>query len=71
MRSWARRPEAGFHQVRNRGTVAGNICNAVPSADTAPALLVWKSRLKLASPRGERTVNIEDFFRVRINGGER
>jgi len=49
-------------QVRNRGTIAGNICNAVPSADTAPALLTLEARLRLANPRGERIVNIEDFF---------
>jgi CO/xanthine dehydrogenase FAD-binding subunit len=49
-------------QVRNRGTIAGNICNAVPSADTAPALLTLEAKLKLISPRGERMVDIEDFF---------
>jgi CO/xanthine dehydrogenase FAD-binding subunit len=49
-------------QVRNRGTIAGNLCNAVPSADTAPALLALEARLKLASQKGERVVNIEDFF---------
>jgi len=49
-------------QVRNLGTIAGNICNAVPSADSAPALLTLGTRLKLISPRGERTVSIEDFF---------
>jgi len=49
-------------QVRNRGTIAGNICNAVPSADTAPALLTLEARLRLANQRGERIVNIEDFF---------
>jgi carbon-monoxide dehydrogenase medium subunit len=49
-------------QVRNRGTIAGNICNAVPSADSAPALLALEAKLKLLSPRGERIVNIEDFF---------
>ncbi len=49
-------------QVRNRGTVAGNLCNAVPSADTAPALLTMEARLRLISPQGERIVNIEDFF---------
>ncbi|MCX6011075.1 MAG: FAD binding domain-containing protein [Chloroflexi bacterium] len=36
-------------QVRNRGTIAGNICNAVPSADTAPALLTLNAKLKLVS----------------------
>ena len=49
-------------QVRNRGTVAGNICNAVPSADTAPALLTLEASLKLVSQKGEKMVNIEDFF---------
>lgn len=50
-------------QVRNRGTVAGNICNAVPSADTAPALLVYGAKLKIQSIKGgERMVPIEDFF---------
>jgi len=49
-------------QVRNRGTIAGNICNAVPSADTAPPLLTLEARLKLASQKGESIVNIEDFF---------
>jgi carbon-monoxide dehydrogenase medium subunit len=49
-------------QVRNRGTIAGNICNAVPSADSAPALLVLEARLKLVSHKGERTVAISDFF---------
>lgn len=49
-------------QVRNRGTIVGNICNAVPSADSAPALLTLEARLKLISQKGERIVNIEDFF---------
>ena len=49
-------------QVRNRGTLAGNLCNAVHSADTAPALLTLEADLKLTSPKGERTVNVEDFF---------
>jgi aerobic carbon-monoxide dehydrogenase medium subunit len=49
-------------QVRNRGTLAGNICNAVPSADTAPALLDLEARLKLVSSRGFRIVDINNFF---------
>jgi CO/xanthine dehydrogenase FAD-binding subunit len=49
-------------QVRNRGTLAGNICNAVPSADTAPALLTLEASLKLTSQKGERIVNVDDFF---------
>lgn len=49
-------------QVRNRGTITGNICNAVPSADSAPALLVLDARLKLAGAKGTRTVAVADFF---------
>jgi CO/xanthine dehydrogenase FAD-binding subunit len=49
-------------QVRNRGTVAGNLCNAVPSADTAPALFTLEASLKLISPNGKRIVNVQDFF---------
>lgn len=49
-------------QVRNKGTIAGNICNAVPSADAAPALLTLQARLKIASQKGEKTVDIDDFF---------
>lgn len=48
--------------VRNRGTIAGNICNAVPSADTAPALLTLAAQLRLISQKGNRIVNIEEFF---------
>lgn len=49
-------------QVRNRGTIVGNICNAVPSADSAPALLVLEARLRLVGPKSERMVDIGDFF---------
>jgi CO/xanthine dehydrogenase FAD-binding subunit len=49
-------------QVRNRGTLAGNLCNAVPSADTAPALLTLEASLKLTSQEGERIVGLGDFF---------
>lgn len=49
-------------QIRNRGTVAGNICNAVPSADTAPPLLVLDASVKLVSADSERVVPIKDFF---------
>jgi CO/xanthine dehydrogenase FAD-binding subunit len=49
-------------QVRNKGTIGGNLCNAVPSADTAPALLTLEASLKLTSQNGERVVNVEGFF---------
>jgi len=50
-------------QVRNRGTIVGNICHAVPSADSATALLALGAKLKLVSKKGKRTVKIEDFFK--------
>lgn len=49
-------------QIRNVGTVVGNICNAVPSADTAPALLVYDAEINIAGPEGIRTVKAADFF---------
>jgi CO/xanthine dehydrogenase FAD-binding subunit len=49
-------------QVRNRATLAGNICNAVPSADSVPALLVLEAKLKVVSQKGERILALEDFF---------
>jgi CO/xanthine dehydrogenase FAD-binding subunit len=49
-------------QVRNRGTMAGNICNAVPSADSAPPLLSLDARLLCVSKKRERILNIDEFF---------
>ena len=49
-------------QVRNVATVGGNLCNAAPSADCAPPLLVMRAILKLQGPGGERQVPIEEFF---------
>jgi carbon-monoxide dehydrogenase medium subunit len=49
-------------QVRNQATVVGNLCHAVPSADTAPILLAHGATLRVASPDGVRTVPIREFF---------
>jgi CO/xanthine dehydrogenase FAD-binding subunit len=49
-------------QVRNRGTIAGNICNGVPSADSAPSLIVLSASVKIKSSHGERTIPVEKFF---------
>jgi CO/xanthine dehydrogenase FAD-binding subunit len=49
-------------QVRNRGTVAGNLCNAVPSADTTPSLIVMGAKARLVTLGKERVVAVEDFF---------
>jgi CO/xanthine dehydrogenase FAD-binding subunit len=52
----------GSVQIRNRATLAGNICNASPAADTAPALLVYGARVIAAGPAGIRTIPIDEFF---------
>lgn len=48
--------------VRNMGTIAGNICNASPAADTVPSLIAYGVKVKLVSKRGGRTVLVEDFI---------
>ena len=52
----------GVVQTRNRGTMAGNLCNASPSADTPPALIALGAKLKLVSSEGEKIINVENFF---------
>jgi CO/xanthine dehydrogenase FAD-binding subunit len=52
----------GSNQIRNRATLTGNICHASPAADSAPALLVYGAVVNLASARGMRRVNLNDFF---------
>ncbi|MBC8279654.1 MAG: FAD binding domain-containing protein, partial [Chloroflexi bacterium] len=49
-------------QVRNLATVGGNLCNASPSGDTIPALLVFGSEVKIVGPEGERVVALDKFF---------
>ncbi len=51
------------NQIRHRGTVGGNIVNAVPSADLPPILIALKTQVKLVGLRGERLVPLEEFFR--------
>jgi CO/xanthine dehydrogenase FAD-binding subunit len=50
-------------QIRNMGTVVGNICNASPSADTATSLLVYDARVVIMNPAGERILPLGEFFR--------
>jgi CO/xanthine dehydrogenase FAD-binding subunit len=56
-------PQMASAQVRNIGTVAGNICNASPSADTVPSLIVMGAKVKLLDAVGlSRTLALEEFF---------
>jgi CO/xanthine dehydrogenase FAD-binding subunit len=50
------------YQLRTRATMGGNLCNASPAADTAPAALVLGANLVLHGRRGERVVPIDEFF---------
>ncbi len=49
-------------QIRNIGTLGGNLGNASPAADTAPVLIAYGAQVKLVGPKGERRVALEDFF---------
>ena len=59
----------GSVQIRNRATLAGNICNGSPAADTAPPQLVYGAIVVVAGPDGERRVPIDDFIIGRQAGG--
>jgi carbon-monoxide dehydrogenase medium subunit len=54
--------DIGSPQIRNLGTIGGNLCHASPSADTAPALIALGATVKLVEPKGERVLLLEDFF---------
>ncbi len=52
----------GSPQVRNLATIGGNLCNAAPSAETAPSLLSFSASVRLAGSKEERTLPLESFF---------
>ncbi|MDH3771052.1 MAG: FAD binding domain-containing protein, partial [Nitrospirota bacterium] len=49
-------------QIRNLATLGGNVCNASPSADCIPPLLVLNARAELRSAEGQRSVPLDEFF---------
>jgi carbon-monoxide dehydrogenase medium subunit len=53
----------GSNQIRNSGTIGGNIASAVPSADLPPVLLVLGAKVVIANQSGERTVPMTAFFK--------
>jgi CO/xanthine dehydrogenase FAD-binding subunit len=52
----------GSFQTMNMATLGGNLCNAAPSADTAPALLVYEAQAVIAGPKGRRRQPLAEFF---------
>lgn len=54
--------EIGSIQIQNRATVAGNLCNASPAADSVPPLLVLNAEVELVSSTGTRRVPLTDFI---------
>lgn len=54
--------QVGGPQIRNMGTIGGNVCNGVTSADSAPSLLALEAELILRGKDGERRVALKDFY---------
>ena len=54
--------EVGSVQIQNRGTVAGNLCNASPAADGVPPLLVLDADVELVSASGKRRLPLAQFL---------
>ena len=54
-------------QIKNMGTIGGNLCNASPAADSAPPLIAFGAKVKLVKEREERILPLEEFF---VGNGE-
>jgi carbon-monoxide dehydrogenase medium subunit len=52
----------GSFQIRNKGTIGGNLCNASPSADLASPLIALDGRVKIFGKNGDRVEKLENFF---------
>ncbi len=73
LEAWARSQKHGFglsqaagsissEQVKNRGTVVGNICRASPAGDMAPVLIAMDGKVDIHGPKGKRSVSVERFI---------
>jgi len=49
-------------QIKHMGTLGGNLCNASPAADSAPPLLAFGAKVRLAAGDHDRVLPLEDFF---------
>lgn len=54
--------QAGGPQLRNIGTLGGNVCNGVTSADSASTLLTLNAQLEITGPAGVRRVPLAEFY---------
>jgi CO/xanthine dehydrogenase FAD-binding subunit len=54
--------EIGGIQIQNRGTLAGNLCNASPAADSVPPLFTLDAEVELVSQAGKRRLPLADFI---------
>ena len=66
--------QVGGPQIRNIGTIGGNTCNGVTSADSASTLFAWDAVIELTGPEGVRRIPIQQFYlragKVDIRPGE-
>ena len=66
--------QVGGPQIRNIGTIGGNTCNGVTSADSASTLFAWDAVIELTGPEGVRRLPIADFYlragKVDVRPGE-
>ncbi|CAA7601034.1 CO dehydrogenase flavoprotein C-terminal domain [Acididesulfobacillus acetoxydans] len=60
--------QVGGKQIRNLATLAGNVANASPAADSIPALLCLEARVSLLSTRGTREVQLENYLEEKTTG---
>ena len=54
--------QVGGPQIRNIGTIGGNTCNGVTSADSASTLFAWDAVMEITGPQGVRQVPIQQFY---------
>ena len=54
--------KVGGPQIRNIGTIGGNTCNGVTSADSASTLFAWDAIIELTGPEGIRRIPIQEFY---------
>ena len=59
---WEAAGTVGSVGIRNRATMAGNICSAVPCCDAGPPLLVYEATVRLTGPDGARSIPITEWF---------